>query len=118
MIYCFKCDQDRCDHRFEEMLPVAERERPVGSKCPACLDGAIIRDLAAETGGAMTDWTVPLESNAAGVLPNQVAEARDYAKKHGIPIEYKRDGTAMFKSKRSRDRALRALGLVDKSSWC
>lgn len=118
MIYCFKCDQDKCSHRFEEMLPVADRARPLGIKCPVCFEGSIVRDMAAETGASLTDWTVPLESNGAGVMPDQVAEARQFAKRNGIPIEYKGDGTALFRSKRSRDKALRQLGLVDRSSWC
>jgi len=65
----------------------------------------------------MGEWTDELESNAAGVMPNQVAEARAFAKARGIEIGYKNDGTALFKSHNSRKRALRALGLMDKSAW-
>lgn len=111
--YCFRCN--KCDQTKEVF-----RQRMDPPKGPTCPNGhkAMVRDFKAERYGGMTDWTEPLESVGAGVMPDQVAEARQVARDKGIPIEYKSDGTALFRSKRSRDRALKKLGLVDKDAYC
>ena len=111
--YCLVCP--KCGHKQEIFKAMSQSQQIV--RCEKCR-AKMRRSFSDEHPGAMTDWTDQLESNGAGVSANQVAEARAFAKKRGIPIEYKKDGTALFRSKRSRDKALRALGLVDKDSFC
>ena len=41
--YDYKCDQDDCNFYAEEFFTIAERDRPVGTTCPACETGKVVR---------------------------------------------------------------------------
>ena len=43
--YDYKCDQDSCSFHTEEFFAIAERDRPVGTQCPACADGKVMRAM-------------------------------------------------------------------------
>lgn len=45
-----------------------------------------------------------IESDSLGVHPDQVPEATAYAAKSGFAVEYKPDGTALFRSRKALER--------------
>ncbi len=60
----------------------------------------------------------PLESDAAGVHPTQIPEAMAEAKRLGVRVEFRKNGAAIFDTPRDRKRYCKAIGLVDRSSFC
>lgn len=64
------------------------------------------RKLAAEERGkaadapALVSWGRPVESDALAVHPSQVEEAREDARKKGVPVEFLPDGRPVFTSSR------------------
>lgn len=57
------------------------------------------------------------ESKAMAVHPKQVKQARDRAKRHGIAVEYKDDGTAILQSPGARKALMNLEGLRDQSGF-
>lgn len=55
----------------------------------------------------------PLESEALAVHPNQVQKANDRAKRHGIGVQYKPDGTAILADRRARKQMIALEGFFD-----
>ena len=55
------------------------------------------------------------KSDAAGVHPTQIKEARDLAKRQGIAIDFTPDGRAIFTSAYHRKTYLRACGIHDRN---
>lgn len=45
-------------------------------------------------------WVRPIKSDALAVHPKQVAEAREDAKRKGVPTEFTQDGRPLFTSSR------------------
>lgn len=107
-IYCFTCEE--CDETHDLHRPMESRDEP--ADCPAC-GNPMARDRAAELGGVQTDWTHPILSEAAGVAPEQVAEARRVNKDH----KYTDDGRMIFTSKKHRQKCLRDIGMVDRDGF-
>jgi hypothetical protein len=60
----------------------------------------------------------PIESDAAGVHPSQIPAAMAEAKRLGVRVEFKKNGAAIFDTPRDRKNYTRAIGLVDRSSFC
>ncbi len=62
-----------------------------------------------------TGW--PMESDAAGVHPEQVGEAMAHAVSQGVPTEFNREtGNPIFRSRQHRNDFLKAHGLKDKDA--
>ena len=60
-------------------------------------------------------WSTGLSSVEAAVHSNQVDEFRGDAKKHGFTgVDFKKDGTAVFSSRRERAKYLKHRGLRDR----
>lgn len=57
----------------------------------------------------------PMASWAAGVAPNQVAEAYAKSVKDGVPTEFTRGGDPIFTSRAHRARYLKTVGLHDRN---
>lgn len=57
----------------------------------------------------------PMCSDAAGVHPDQVAEAQAAATGLGVPTEFTPDGRAVFRSPRHRKLYCEAVGLYDRN---
>jgi len=87
-------------------------ERDAPGVCDKC-EGNALRDIASELGGVQTDWAEPIYSEAAGVGPEQVAQARAVNKNH----EYTDDGRMIFRSKGHRKQCLKDLGMVDRDGF-
>ena len=49
--YAYQCK--KCEHYFEEILKISERDEPVKLPCPECKDGEVYRTL--ETAGFVSD---------------------------------------------------------------
>lgn len=112
-MYCYVCP--KCEGKQQVVRPMSESSRR--TFCLKCKT-KMKRDFITEHSSTRGDWVDQLESNGAGVGADQVAEAREFAKVNKIPIEYKRDGTALFRSHSSRREALKKLGLMDKDAFC
>lgn len=57
----------------------------------------------------------PMKSDAAGVHPDQIAEARSHSIKAGVPTDFTPDGRAIFTGKKHRKDYCRAIGLHDRN---
>lgn len=51
------------------------------------------------------------------VHPKQVKQARDRAKRHGLAVEYKDDGTVVVQSPAARKRLMKMEGYHDESGY-
>jgi len=61
--------------------------------------------------------TYPHTSVAAGVHPRQAEEAREHAKKHGVPTDFTADGKAVFTSREHRRNYLRLMNMRDNNAY-
>lgn len=67
-------------------------------------------------GGTVTQgW--PIYSDALGVHPDQVAEATERNKRHGISVSYTPDGRAVLPDPANRRKLMRLERKVDKDSF-
>lgn len=58
-----------------------------------------------------TCW--PMVSEALAVLPKQITEATESAKKHGVPTRFDQSGRPIFESRQHRKAYLRAYNFHD-----
>jgi len=66
-----------------------------------------------DTRGGKSTW--PMYSDAAGVGPTQIDEARRESLKMGIPTDFTPDGRAIFTSRLHRKMYCEAVGLYDRN---
>ncbi|GIW59956.1 MAG: hypothetical protein KatS3mg087_1022 [Patescibacteria group bacterium] len=59
----------------------------------------------------------PYFSDAMGVHPKQIEEAKRKLAALGVRVEYTRDGRAIIESPEHRKRLAEAMGLHDRNSW-
>lgn len=59
----------------------------------------------------------PILSEAAGVHPSQIAEAKEFNRQNGISVDYTPDGRPEFRDAKHRDRFLKAWRMHDKSGY-
>ena len=77
----------------------------------------LLRDIAAEHRGCtVAPGAWPLKSEAAGVHPNQAAQAEAHSRKVGVPTEFTPDGRAVFTSARHRKAYCEQVGLYDRNA--
>jgi hypothetical protein len=60
-----------------------------------------------------TDWSKPIESLSLAVRPNQVKKARKLAEAKGVPTEFSKDGSPIFRSRQHRAAYCRAMNAID-----
>lgn len=60
----------------------------------------------------------PMECYGSGVNADQAPELRKHLKDAGVPTEVTGDGNPVYTSAAHRKKALKARGLVDRSSFC
>ncbi len=60
----------------------------------------------------------PIVCIGSGVNANQAQELRDELKRCGVPTEVTGGGNPVYRDASHRRRALKARGLIDKSSYC
>lgn len=77
----------------------------------------LFRDITAEHRGFMIPPGIwPIKSEAAGVHPDQAAQAEAHSREVGVPTEFTRDGQAVFTSARHRKSYCEAVGLFDRNA--
>ncbi len=113
MIYCYRCPE--CGKLFERRLAMSEHDVPQKCEC-----GAVARrDYVAEHGGQRSGqkgW--PMESEAAGVHPSQIGEARKLIRdKGGVDCQFTSEGNPIFTSMEHRRKCLHAMGYEDKLAY-
>lgn len=75
------------------------------------------RDIVADFNGRRAICsTYPFTSDAAGVHPSQVAAARAQSVKDGVPLQFTKDGAAVFESASQRRKYLKSVGLYDRNA--
>ncbi len=109
--YCYKCDA--CGATKEIVKPISECQLP--ELCD--VDSFVMfRDYHAEhCDEPDTAGNYPMESDAAGVAASQVDEASAHADSIGVPTEFTKEGSAVFRSKKHRKDYCEAIGLYDKN---
>ena len=81
------------------------------------LDATAARDYLAEQGGVRdTPGNWPMESEALGVHPSQIADATEHARSIGIPTEFTPDGLAILRDREHRRRYCEAVGVFDRNA--
>lgn len=111
-LYCYTTDDG---HTVERVISLRKRKMPPGFI--RLDDGRIAkRDLNAEMCGfSDTPGTYPMKSDAAGVHPAQISEARRRSVKMGIPTDFTPDGRAIFTDRAHRKKYCEAVGLFDRN---
>lgn len=66
---------------------------------------------------AMNGWSKPMLSDAMAVHPEQIEEARERDKKHGVPTDYTADGRPILHSEDHKRRLMKSLGYHDRNSY-
>jgi len=111
MIYCYAC---KCGNKIEKSMPMSEFSE--FTECPEC-GGTMGIDIAAQQNGMRdtpSNW--PLESDAAGVHPDQAKEYGDYLREKGVPTEIRENGNPVFTSQRHRKLVCQATGMYDRNA--
>ena len=113
MIYCYRCG--KCGRRFERRLHVEDSGKPQTCEC-----GEVARrDFLAEhigTRSGQAGW--PMVSEAAGVHPSQIGEARKLIRdKAGVDCDFTSDGNPVFTGMEHRRKCLKAMGYQDKLAY-
>jgi len=112
MIYCYVCE--KCGKKQSRTMPVSQRNEPILCECGFQLR----RDLIAEHGqfrNHPANW--PMESDAAGVAPEQIPECRKLDAQMGCPTEYNPEtGNPIFTSQQHRKRYCEVHGLYDRNA--
>lgn len=104
-VYAFKCPS--CGKRDELVRSIASRHEL--APCPVCT-APMERDILAEhVHSTEQEYNRPLYSEAAGIHPSQIAEAKRINPDH----EFTPDGRMVFRSHAQRKRQLKEIGLTD-----
>jgi len=112
MIYCFECEH--CGHRAELNRPAKDYKKK--ARCPECKK-LMRRNIAIEGAGqGAANDNYPMESDAAGVHPDQIKETMAFDRAHGVPTEYKPSGNPVFTSRGHRRAYCEAHGLYDRNA--
>jgi len=75
--YAFKCE--KCEHTFDEMLSLSNRDEPLKKPCPKCNKKKIVRDWGASTPSLAMDATLTPQK----VVGSQFKEVIDKIKSSG-----------------------------------
>lgn len=109
-VYCYQ--SDKTGQIIERFYPVGQAPKEI-----KFYGGVAYRSFAAENKSfpAPSGW--PMECVASGVHADQAGELRDHLAKSGVPTHVTADGNPVYTSKEHRKKALKARGMVDKSSY-
>lgn len=109
-IYCYETTEGEI---VERMFPVCAKQPPWiivnGKKARRCYH--------AERKGIPSSKGWPLTCFASGVHPSQAGQLRDFLDSAGVPTEVTPQGDPVYRDAVHRRRALKARGMVDKSSY-
>ena len=96
--YDYKCDQESCSFYAEEFFAIAERDRPVGTQCPACTVGKVKR---AVTTPHMQDVEHTEQQKCSKAIKNPTGQMRE--KLQGM-IDIKNNQTGLKQKRYLKDR--------------
>ncbi len=96
--YDYKCDQTDCQFQTEEFFAIAERDRPVGTQCPACAAGKVVR---AVTTPHMQDVAHTEQQKCSKDVKNPTGQMRE--KLQGM-IDIKNQQTGLKQKRWLKDR--------------
>lgn len=68
-------------------------------------------------GGDTGSVGYPILSDALGVHPDQIPEAREHYRKRGVSVDFAPDGRLVMADSAHRKRVLRAAGVHDRNSY-
>ena len=112
MIYCYSCE---CENKLERTVPLSEFAENI--ECPECC-GQMHIDPTAQHGRTLdtpSNW--PMESDAAGVHPDQAKELSEHVRARGVPTEIDmRTGNPIFTSREHRKRFCQATNMYDRNA--
>lgn len=109
-VYCYQ--SDKTGQIIEQFFPVGQAPKEIK------LNGVTARrSFAAENKGIPAPSGWPLECVASGVHADQAGELRSHFRKAGVPTDVSRDGNPIYRDPSHRRKALKARGLVDRSSF-
>lgn len=109
-VYCYQS---------EATGQIIERVYPIG-KAPKLLrmkTGIAKRSFAAESKSFPPTKGWPMTCIASGVHASQAKELERHLADAGVPTQVTRDGDPIYRDAKHRRKALKARGLVDKSSY-
>lgn len=109
-IYCYQ--SERTGQIIEQFFPIGEApKRIVVAGSPAH------RSFSAENKSvpAASGW--PIECVASGVHADQAGELSNHLREAGVPTEVSADGNPIYRDRNHRRKALKARGMVDRSSF-
>ena len=78
-MYNYKCS--KCNYTFSQNYCVSDRNKPIGSKCPNCADGVIIRSY------NIPNFTFDMNSKCPSDLKLVINKLKDKAKLDSIVDE-------------------------------
>ena len=114
MTYCYICPE--CEARIIKNVPMSEFTATV--TCLQCGCEAMGIDLVAQhqkTVNRPGKW--PMESDAAGVAVDQVAEVSEYVRARGVPTDFNpKTGNPIFTSQRHRKRFCEVTNMYDRNA--
>lgn len=90
-----------------------KRGHEVSDEGLKCRDCGSIHPSSFQESHTVNAWTDPILSDAAGIHPDQIPEAKAKFPHHN----YTEDGRMIFRSKRERKRHLKDIGLIDKDAF-
>lgn len=100
-------DKDGTRHYFMDGVEVTEAAFK-GVVKPLDLPGG-------QPGASITAWKRPILSDALAVHPDQIPEAMERDRRHGIAVEYAPDGRPILRDRDTRRRMMASLGVHDRS---
>ncbi len=109
--YDYHCES--CAENFSVFKPMAEYQTP--AHCPKCAKPAARNYLAEHCDQKAHAGNWPMKSEALGVHPDQIGEAREQSIKLGVPTEFTKDGRPILTSPKHRKRYAEALGFHDRN---
>ena len=116
--YCYKVDGT--DEVVEEILSFAEKdERERNGKITLPDGRAATRDYGAEYDRSRqikAAW--PMFSRALAVHPNQIKEAKEYARHRGVDVDFDSRGHVKLDSPSHRRKYMKIRGVHDEDSFC
>lgn len=107
--YCYK---DNRGEIYEEVFPIGKAPKSMrvnGRHAHRCYE--------AETKGIPSTKCWPMTCVASGVNASQAGELKEFLASKGVPTEVTRGGDPIYRDANHRRKALKARGLVDKSSY-
>lgn len=81
--YAFTCE--KCHHKFEEILSMANNDKPLQNPCPKCHKKFVIRDYSNEGVAMSLDATLSPNKATGGAWNELMAKI-----KPGIPARFRR----------------------------